>query len=48
MHDDDAFWAARCVAAFSDDMVRAIVHTGEFSDPAAEKAIADIRLKRRD
>jgi hypothetical protein len=48
MRDDDAFWAARRVAAFTDDMVRAIVHTGEFSDPAAEKAIADIMIKRRD
>jgi hypothetical protein len=48
MRDDDAFWAARRVAAFSDEMVRAIVHTGEFSDPAAEKAIGDILIKRRD
>ena len=48
MRDDDAFWAARRVAAFSDDMIRAIVHTGEFSDPAAEKAIGDIMIKRRD
>ena len=48
MRDDDAFWAARRVAAFSDDMIRAIVHTGEFSDPRAEKAIADIMIKRRD
>ena len=28
MRDDDAFWAARRVAAFSDDMIRAAVHTG--------------------
>jgi hypothetical protein len=48
MRDDDAFWAARRVAAFSDEMIRAIVHTGEFSDPADEKAIADILIKRRD
>jgi hypothetical protein len=48
MRDDDAFWAAQRVAAFSDDMIRAIVHTGEFSDPAAEKAIGDIMIKRRD
>jgi hypothetical protein len=45
---DDAFWAARRVAAFSNDMIRAIIHTGEFSDPAAEKALADIMIKRRD
>jgi hypothetical protein len=48
LRDDDAFWAARRIAAFSDDMIRAIVHTGEFSDPQAEKAIADIMIKRRD
>jgi hypothetical protein len=48
MRDDDAFWAARRVAAFSNDMIRAIVHTGEFSDLAAEKAIGDIMIKRRD
>jgi hypothetical protein len=34
--DDDAFWAARRVVAFSDDLIRAAVHTGQFSDPAAE------------
>jgi hypothetical protein len=48
MRDDDAFWAAQRVAAFSDDMIRAIVHTGEFTDPASEKAIGDIMIKRRD
>jgi hypothetical protein len=48
LRDDDAFWAAQRVAAFSDEMIRAIVHTGEFSDPQAEKAIADIMIKRRD
>ena len=48
LRDDDAFWAAQRVAAFSDDMIRTIVHTGEFSDPAAEKALGDIMIKRRD
>ncbi len=33
---DDAFWAARRVMAFSDDLIRAAVHTGQYSDPAAE------------
>jgi len=45
---DDAFWAARRVAAFSDEMIRAAVHTGQFSDPAAEKELADVLIKRRD
>jgi hypothetical protein len=48
MRDDDAFWAARRVGAFSDEMIRAIVHTGEYTDPEAEASIADILIKRRD
>ena len=48
MRDDDAFWAARRVMAFSDALIRAIVKTGEFSDPAAEKHLADVLIKRRD
>ena len=46
--DDDNFWAALRVAAFTDEQVRAVVHTGEFEDPAAEKLLADILIKRRD
>ena len=48
LRDDDAFWAARRVAAFTDDLIRAAVHTGEFSDPAAEKYLADVLIQRRD
>jgi len=48
MRDDDAFWAARRVAAFTDDLIRAAVHTGEFSDPAAEKYLADVLIQRRE
>jgi len=47
MRDDDAFWAARRVVAFSDEMIRAAVHSGQFSDPAAEKYLADVLIKRR-
>jgi len=36
------------VLAFTDDMIRAAVHTGEFSDPNAEKHLADVLIKRRD
>jgi hypothetical protein len=46
--DDDNFWAARRVMAFSDEMIRAVVKTGQFSDPAAEKLLADVLIKRRD
>jgi len=48
LRDDDAFWAARRVAAFSDEMIRTLVHTGQFSDPAAEKHLADVLIQRRD
>ena len=48
MRDDDAFWAARRVAAFTDELIRAAVHTGQFSDPAAEKHLADVLIQRRD
>jgi hypothetical protein len=48
VRDDDAFWAARRVAAFTDDLIRAAVHTGEYSDPVAEKYLADVLIKRRD
>jgi hypothetical protein len=45
---DDAFWAARRVMAFTDDLIRAAVNTGEFSDPAAERHLAAVLIKRRD
>lgn len=45
---DDDFWAARRVMAFSDEMIRAIVKTGDYSDPAAEKHLADVLIERRD
>jgi hypothetical protein len=48
MLPDDAFWAARRVAAFDDDTIRAIVHAGQFSDPAAEQHFASILIQRRD
>ena len=47
LRDDDAFWAARRVAAFTDELIRAAVHTGQYSDPAAEKYLADVLIKRR-
>jgi hypothetical protein len=45
---DDTFWAALRVTAFSDAQIRAAVHAGEFSDPAAEKLLGDVLIKRRD
>ena len=45
--DDDNFWAARRVMAFSDAMIRALVKTGRYSDPAAEKLLAYTLIQRR-
>ena len=45
---DDTFWAARRVMAFTDEMIRAIVKTGQYSDPAAEQHLAEVLIKRRD
>jgi hypothetical protein len=46
--DDDAFWAACRVAAFTEPLIRAVVRTGQFSDPAAERYLGDVLIKRRD
>lgn len=45
---DDAFWAARRVMAFSDDLILAATHTGQYSDAAAERHLAAALIKRRD
>jgi len=45
---DDHFWAARRVMAFSDEMIRAMVKTGGYTDPDAERLLADVLIKRRD
>ena len=44
---DDRFWAARIVAAFSDEQVRAIVQTGRYSDPRAADYLTDVLLARK-
>jgi hypothetical protein len=44
----DAFWAARIASRFSDEMIRAIVKTGQLSDPEAERVLGDIIIRRRD
>ncbi len=45
---DDAFWAAKQVMAFTDEEIRGIVKTGEYSDPAAERWVAECLIARRD
>jgi hypothetical protein len=48
MRDDDAFWAARRVVAFSDALIRAVVKTAEYSDAKAEQYLGDALIERRD
>ena len=45
---DDNFWAARRVAAFNEEMIRAIVKTGQYSQPTDEKLLGDVLIQRRD
>jgi hypothetical protein len=47
VRDDDAFWAARRVMAFTDEQIRAAVSVGGFTDKAAEKLLADVLIERR-
>ena len=44
---DDNFWAARRVAAFTDDMIRSAVRAGRYSDSAAEALLVEVLIKRR-
>jgi hypothetical protein len=48
MRADDAFWAARRVMAFTDELIRSAVQTGEYSDPAAAHHLSSVLIKRRD
>ena len=45
---DDAFWAARQVAAFTDADIRAIVQVAQYSDASAARWIGDCLIERRD
>ena len=48
MRPDDAFWAARIVARFSDDAIRTIVEKAQYSDPRAANYIVQTLITRRD
>jgi hypothetical protein len=48
MRPDDAFWAARIVARFSDAMVRGVVAKAQYTDPKATDYISATLIKRRD
>jgi hypothetical protein len=47
MQADDAFWAARRVAAFSDGAIRAAVNAGRYSDVRASEHLTTVLIKRR-
>lgn len=44
----DEYWAAKKVLAFSDSEIRAIVATGEFSDPESVEILSRVLIARRD
>jgi hypothetical protein len=48
MTDEDAFWAARQVMAFTDEQIRAVVRSAQYSDKRAEDWITQCLIKRRD
>jgi hypothetical protein len=48
MESADAFWAAKQVAVFRDDEIRALVETGEYSDPRTTAYISATIAARRD
>jgi hypothetical protein len=48
MRPEDAFWAARLVARFSPEAIRAMVTTGRLGSAQAEAFLADVLLARRD
>ncbi len=44
----DCFWAAKQIAVFTDDDIRALVATGSYSDPRAIEALVRALIVRRD
>lgn len=44
----DLFWGARRLTAFSDELIRAAVKTGRYSDPRDEDAIVEALIARRE
>lgn len=48
MQPDDAYWAAKRVMAFSDEDIRTIVETGQYSDSSVVDYITKTLAERRD
>ena len=45
---DDAFWGARIVAKFTDEMIHKVVEKARYSDPRATEYMTQVLIKRRD
>jgi hypothetical protein len=45
---EDSFWAARQVMHFTNEEIREIVSTGQYTDPASLRHITDSLIRRRD
>jgi hypothetical protein len=48
MQPGDAFWAARLVARFSDEVIKALVSKARYSEAGASEYVASVLIKRRD
>jgi hypothetical protein len=48
MRPEDAFWAARIVARFTDEAIAAVVGKAAFSDPRATEYLTATLIRRRD
>jgi hypothetical protein len=48
MTDRDGYWAAKIIAAFTDEQLRAICETAKYRDRAATEHVARVLAKRRD
>jgi hypothetical protein len=48
MRPDDAFWAARIVARFTDELIGGIVKKAQYSDPQATEYLTKVLIARRD
>jgi hypothetical protein len=48
MRPDDAFWGARIVSKFTDEMLRGVVEKARYSDPRATDYMTQTIIKRRD
>jgi hypothetical protein len=47
MRADDAFWAARLMTSFDDDLIAGAVKSGHYSDPEAESYLAQVLVTRK-